>query len=144
MQLTLRWHKTVVSSFPTTVTESACSGAFPTGPRALSFYSSFVLCLGFKELLKTAPQKGLVLHWQSRYVDQAQQSVPRVLGGVLAGRVVFGESWRQHPSDYTGHLFIERRSRFTHYSIRRMVFCNPPQDPQRVCRAYLRRISSYV
>src|SRR5271170_5073772 len=43
------------SSFPTTVTGSACSGrrhslrrqhVFPTGLRALSFYSTFVLCLG--------------------------------------------------------------------------------------------------
>lgn len=82
------------SSFPTTVTGSACSGrrhslrrqhVFPTGLRALSFYSTFVLCLGFKELLKTTPVKGLVLHWQSRYVDQAQQSIPRVLGEVPPG-----------------------------------------------------------
>ena len=75
------------SSFPTTVAGRACSGrrhslrrqhVFPTGLRALSSYSIFVLCLGFEEPLKTTLQKGLVPHWQSRHVDQAQQSIPRV------------------------------------------------------------------
>ena len=88
MQLTWQWHKNVDSTFPTTVIGSACSRrqhsqckqhVFPAGPRPLSLYSTSAPLSMDQGAIENTRQKGLVLHSQSRYVDQARQSIQRVL-----------------------------------------------------------------